>query len=242
MVYNEIMTLKNDLTNILKRSFKLVAHSPLLWLFFYGFVVLDLLVSNFLPSNVNKVLILLLNLVIIGLPGLKIEFLDSLDEDQKPHYKNTLKLLIYYFKKLFVVNLFFILLGGLFFVLSSVIVPWLSFVEPSIARMIVFLPLAIIYFSLFHLFIVVLVKTKKGILGSLQASVDFIKKNIKVASIIVLLSLTIHYPVSELLLALVSKLPFNMDLWVQFFLAFFNILIDLFFFAVWLILYKKKVK
>ena len=235
------MRLQKEITDILKKSFKLVFNAPLLWLFFYIFILLDLFITNFLPSGVSKLFILIINLVVIGLPGLKVEFLDSLDRKKQPQYNQTPKLLFYYFKKLFIVNLFLIFLGSLFFVLSSVVISLLPLLDPSIVRMAIFLPLATVYFSLFHLFVVVLVKTKKGVLESLKISIDFLKKNLKISLAIILVSLIIHYPVSELMMILVDQLPFEVNyLLVRAGLAFFNVLIDLFFFAVWMVLYKKK--
>jgi len=243
------MRLKQELITILKKSFSLTMKAPLLWIFFYIFVILSLLIDNYLPSGVSKLSSFFLVFLTLGLPALKVEFLDNIDQDKKVQFKQTIPLLIKYFKKLLFVTVFLFILGIIFSFISSltiyILVDLIKVVsKPStieLIQMITFLPLAVIYFSLFHLFIVVLVKAKKNVFESLIISLTFIKKNLKIVSLIILFSLIIHYPVSDLLMFIVNKLFFAIDsIWITAVLAFFNVIIDLFFFATWLVLYKKK--
>lgn len=234
----------------LSNGYDLVIKNPLLWLYFFIFVVLDILVVNFVPEGVNRILILLLNLLIIGLPGLKVEFLDSLSKNKQPEYKRTLPLLFKYFKKLFWVNLFLIFLGSVFFAISVFVstlfvgdgsLAILGYPVSELIRLVVYLPLAVIYFSLFHLFVVILVKKQKGVAETFKLSVEFVKKNTGVVIWIVLLSLIVHYPVSELLM-IVSRYFVDLidPIIIRGVVSFINIIIDLFFFAVWMVLYNKK--
>lgn len=249
MVYNEFMKLKNEFINIINSSFKLVSKAPLLWLFFYIFIALGILIDVFLEPAVRGKASFILIVSTVGLPALKVEFLDRVDKGKSPEYLKTPQLLVHYFKKLLFVTFFLLVLGVVFSFISNLVVYSLvnivGFVsDPSsieMIRILVFLPLAVVYFSLFHLFVVVLVKEKKGIFETLMTSISFIKKNYKIISLIILLSLIIHYPVSELLMVTVNKLFSGVnELLVKSVLAFINILIELFFFAVWMVLYKKK--
>jgi hypothetical protein len=243
------MQVNKVLSNVFKDSFKLVINNPILWLFFYVFVIFDLLIVRYVPEGLNRLLLLVLNLLVIGLPGLKVEFLDSLSKDKQPQFNEVPKLLFYYFKKLFWVNLFLIFLGSVFFVLSGMILVLVG--SPSallfgypvseLIRLIVFLPLAVVYFSLFHLFVVILFKKKKGITETLKLSVDYIKRNKEIVAGVVLLSLIVHYPLSELVMAGLGQLGNIIDPFlIRAVVSFFNVIIDLFFFAVWMVLYNKK--
>ncbi|MDH5533228.1 MAG: hypothetical protein OEX81_02245 [Candidatus Pacebacteria bacterium] len=243
------MKLKNELINLIKSSFKLVSKSPFLWFFFYVFVLLGILIENFLEPAVRGKASLILMVLTVSLPALKVEFLDSVDKDKSPQYIKTPNLLFYYFKKFLFVTVFLFVLGIVFSLISNLLVYVLVNIlglisEPSsieLIRMLVFLPLAVVYFSLFHLFVVILVKAKKGILETFKLSILFIKKNYKIVSLIIILSLLIHYPISELMIVIVNKLFSQAnEAVVQSTLAFVNILIELFFFAVWMVLYKKK--
>lgn len=244
------MIVPKTLKTTLVDSFNLVVRNPLLWLYFYVFVLLDIVVVNFVPSGSSRLLILILNLVIIGLPGLKVEFLDSLSKGEQPAYKLTPQLLFKYFKKLFWVNLLLILLGSVFYILSMLINVYLvgdstlqliGYPVSELVRLVVYLPLAVIYFSLFHLFVVVLVKKQKGVTETFKHSVDFVKKNKNIVVWVVLLSLLVHYPVSELLMVVASSFAEVIDpIFIRGIVSFFNIIIDLFFFAVWMVLYNKK--
>jgi hypothetical protein len=249
MVYNEFMKLKKELINIVNSSFKLVSKSPSLWLFFYIFVLISISIESFLTPAIRGKASLIFMVLTVGLPALKVEFLDSADKGKKPQYLKTPNLLVHYFKKLLFVTFFLLILGVFFSYISNFVIYILVNIaglvfNPSsidLIRMFVFLPLAIVYFSLFHLFVVILVKAKKGILETLNLSIGFIKKNYKIVSLIILLSLIIHYPVSELLMVTVNKLFSGVnELLIQSTLAFINILIELFFVSVWMVLYKKK--
>jgi hypothetical protein len=239
------MKSKVTIQSIFLESFVLIKKNPLLLLFFYGFVMIDVLISFFVAGDVGRVLLFIFGLVTIGLPGIKVAFLDDLYQGKKPQYKQTVKLLGTYFGKLFLVNLFLILIGGLFFVASNAVIGFFgSAIDASLlnlVRMVVYLPLALAYFSLFHLFVVILVKKGSGITESLAMSVEFVKGNRKIVFAIVLLSLLIHYPVSEFLMIAVSRLPIAGDnVIVRALLAGVNVAIDLYFFAVWMVLYNKK--
>lgn len=239
----------NLFTSVLKASAEIVLKNPKLWLFFYLFVVIDLLIVSFAPEGIVGILLVLFNLLIIGLPGLKVEFLSSVEKSDSLPLRTVPSTLFYYFKKLLIVNILLFLLGSVFAVISNVV--FIGMGSPSgvlfgyqlaeLIRLIVFLPLAIIYFSLFHLFIVILVKKKAGVAEAIKLSVDYIKENKQVVAMVVLLSLIVHYPVSEAMMAGLRYLSDVLDpLVIKALVSFINVIIDLYFFAIWMVLYNKK--
>jgi len=234
---------------VLQDSVYIVFKKPILWLFFYFFVILDLVIIRFVPDGISRILLILLNLLIIGLPGLKVEFLSLADKQNKLPFKDLPRSLFYYFKKLLVLNIFLLILGGLFTVIANLVNIGLGspagilfgYQLAELIRLIVFLPLAIIYFSLFHLYVVILVKKKAGVTEAFKLSIDYIKDNKELIIMVVLLSLIVHYPVSEVIMSGLRYLGNSLDpIIIKALVSFVNVIIDLYFFAIWMVLYNKK--
>jgi len=243
------MKVFNLFTNVLKTSADIVLKNPKLWLFFYLFALIDLLIVSFAPERIVGITLVLFNLLILGLPGLKVDFLSSVEKNNHLPLKTVPSTLFYYFRKLLIVNILLFILGSIFTLVSNVV--FIGFGSPTgiifgyqlaeMIRLIVFLPLAIIYFSLFHLFVVILVKKKAGVTEALKLSIDYIKENKQVVTIVVLLSLIVHYPVSEAMIVGLRNLSDVLDpLVIKALVSFFNVIIDLYFFAIWMVLYNKK--
>lgn len=234
---------------VLKDSFKIVFNSPKLWLFFYLFVLMDLLIVTFVPGLLNKILLVVLNLIMIALPGLKVEYLSLSKGEQKIPFVDFFPTLIYYFKKLFIVNLILLLSGSFFTAISNFIFVvfgspgriFFGYQPEELIRFIVFLPLAIVYFSLFHLFVVVLVKKRVGVIEAVKLSLGYIKKNKEVVTLVVLLSFLFHYPLSDFMVMASRYLSNSLSpLIINVLVSFVNVIVDLYFFAIWMALYNKK--
>ena len=250
------MKLKKELTYIVKQSFKLVSSDKIILIFFYSFALFGLVILDNSASIWKKIPTIVFSLLTIGLSALKVDFLFSIFKGNKPKYKDTLQLLFYYFKKLIgLVSLLTLIFIFLFTLFNFVFYNLAGDNLPSFtgnrgfdfgtillyfSTLISYL-LSIIYFSLFHLFFVILVIDKKQVKESLKSSVLFLRKNILISVIIVSSILFIHYPFSDLLVKMINIIPFKFNHFlVKAFLTLFNVVMDLSFFSIWMVFYKKR--